>query len=566
MIIAAYCRVSTNSLDQANSLENQKSYFSNEITKQGHTLFKIYADQGLTGTQLDNRPEFENMLYDAGIDVNKIKTNRHDNRKKATHTVYTCADREPRFNEIWIKNTSRFARNTLSYDILAKLRQKNVNVFFVEQNLNLKDVQQDFLLKLFQVFDEHESKDRSLKVLTGIKESARKGKIFTNGRLYGYRYIKDERRLEIREDEAKTIHKIFELYAGGLGVRQIINWLNEHGLKTREGKQFCKTAIMRILDNEKYAGLNNALKYDTGAVMNKNSYAKVKSDYEVRECAAIPAIISKELFYECRALKETKVNYNQQLGIYKGISKYHGMIFCGKCGAVYTSNRDKGRQFYNCSTKKSKGIEYCDNKNVNGEYIDQFVDTLSHGGLAKTIEAEKERALKAAMDTIKYKLDMMNEERTQEVKLLDREIESKKKELAHYYMMDAQRKGEPDLLGVLGELIRKTESELKDLTKRRTEAGKENEEIAAEIKGIWETYLEIIETPVKDQYSAEETIEMVDKFIVTSTEKGTKIEAVINEAERLESMISKYRHKIPTVPQNQYKLVMEELEQKILNN
>lgn len=38
----------------------------------------------------------------------------------------------------------------------------------------------------------------------------------------------------------------------------------------------------RIIDNEKYCGLNNSLKYDTGEVFNKNSYPKVKDEYTVQ--------------------------------------------------------------------------------------------------------------------------------------------------------------------------------------------------------------------------------------------------------------------------------------------
>ena len=52
--VAAYCRVSTDSLDQAGSFENQKSFFEEYISRHaGWELFAIYADEGVTGTQAE---------------------------------------------------------------------------------------------------------------------------------------------------------------------------------------------------------------------------------------------------------------------------------------------------------------------------------------------------------------------------------------------------------------------------------------------------------------------------------------------------------------------------------
>ena len=49
-----------------------------------------------------------------------------------------------------------------------------------------------------------------------------------------------------------------------------------------------KSTLRRIIDNEKYCGLNNSLKYDTGEVFNKNSYPKVKDEYTVQPTDKIP--------------------------------------------------------------------------------------------------------------------------------------------------------------------------------------------------------------------------------------------------------------------------------------
>ena len=146
-------------------------------------------------------------------------------------------------------------------------------------------------LEIFLSFDEHESRDRSIKVKFGQKESAKRGHIFTSSKLYGYHYIKDTNRCEIIPEEANNIRTIFNLYNQGLGFRQISNYLTEHNITTRNHKPFCKSTLRRIITNEKYCGLNNSLKYDTGEVFNKNSYPKVKDEYTVQPTDKIPAIV-----------------------------------------------------------------------------------------------------------------------------------------------------------------------------------------------------------------------------------------------------------------------------------
>ena len=135
--IAIYCRVSTDSENQLNSLSNQKKMFLDRIESDNDILYDVFADEGLTGTKLNNRKEFNRMLELAGLDVvetineKRLPNGNLDRRAKRKTTNFVVSDREPLFDYIYVKNTSRFARNTLSYDIICKLRQKNVHIFFL---------------------------------------------------------------------------------------------------------------------------------------------------------------------------------------------------------------------------------------------------------------------------------------------------------------------------------------------------------------------------------------------------------------------------------------------------
>ena len=55
MRLGVYCRVSTDKLDQLNSLETQKMFFEEFAEKNNHTLVKIYADEHvIIGTSGEN--------------------------------------------------------------------------------------------------------------------------------------------------------------------------------------------------------------------------------------------------------------------------------------------------------------------------------------------------------------------------------------------------------------------------------------------------------------------------------------------------------------------------------
>ena len=217
--IAAYCRVSTDSEQQESSFENQKSYFEREIEKvKGVELYHIYADKGVSGTKL-NRPEFDKMLCDAGLMYKDLSETIKKGWSKEQEGVgrikggiwIAVPGKEPLFDEIWIKNTSRFARNVTSVDIINKLNDKGVIIRFIEQNINTGDETGALVLHIMQSLDQSESEGKSSKVKWGQEESRRKGKIFTHGDIYGYHYIKEENRLVAIPEEAEVVKQIFDL-------------------------------------------------------------------------------------------------------------------------------------------------------------------------------------------------------------------------------------------------------------------------------------------------------------------------------------------------------------------
>lgn len=63
--VAAYCRVSTDTDEQATSYEAQIEHYTDYIGKHpGWVLAGIYADDGISGTNTKKREEFNRMIED----------------------------------------------------------------------------------------------------------------------------------------------------------------------------------------------------------------------------------------------------------------------------------------------------------------------------------------------------------------------------------------------------------------------------------------------------------------------------------------------------------------------
>lgn len=513
--VCAYCRVSTNSKDQENSFENQKSYFEREITNsEDYELIQIYADKGITGTSLTKREAFNRMLEDAGIDIIPVHNKDKDRRlDKIKFSYVASSSRNPKFNIIFVKNTSRFARNVLIQDILRELKKKEVYVYFLDINKSTENDSDELILQFMFTFDENESKDKSRKVRFGLREGAEKGVILVNSQIYGYHYIKETNSLEIIPNEAEVIRKIFELYSNGYGVRRIYNYLDENGIVTRKGKSFGKTSIQRILDNEKYAGINARLKYDSGTVFNKYSYAKIRdrSEWIIHKNSRIPSIIDIELFEKCQEIKHSKVHSKLQKGIYKGISEYAGLIYCDKCGNHYISNVDRGRRFFNCRLKKDKGISACNNPNISLKRLEQVIIDEGNFEFERLFDQAREeyiQRLEKLKSLISQKIDI---DKSKEVKLLMSKLEDLNKESKR--LLDLYLKNLFDM-ETLDSSKRRLDEEVSKTQAMISHLSKGNDEIKKDIQEIDATIDKINDIRLKYNYTKDDILSEIDRIIV----------------------------------------------------
>ena len=227
MNIAAYCRVSTDKEDQLNSLETQKEFFLEYTKRTGDNLIKLYADEGISGTKIKNRKEFQRMLADAEKGL---------------------------FDMVVVKDISRFARNTVDLlQSVRKLKSLGIETQFLTANMTSMG-NSEFVLTIFGALAQEESANTSKRIKFGKKMNAEKGRV--PNIVYGYdKTIGDYFNLSINEEEAKVIRQMYKWYTEeGFGGAKIANMLNERGVKTKRGNNWSQNSVCRILTNEIYTG------------------------------------------------------------------------------------------------------------------------------------------------------------------------------------------------------------------------------------------------------------------------------------------------------------------------
>ena len=228
--VAAYCRVSTDSEEQASSYEVQVAHYTQFIQKNPEwELAGIYADDGITGTNTKKREEFNRMIEECM--AGKI-------------------------DMIITKSISRFARNTLDcLKYIRQLKDKNIAVFFEKENINTMDSKGEIMLTIMASLAQQESQSLSQNVKLGIQYRYQQGEVQVNHKRF-LGYTKDEnKQLVIEPEGAKVVKRIYREYLEGASLLQIARGLEADGILTAAGKaKWRPETLKKILQNEKYIG------------------------------------------------------------------------------------------------------------------------------------------------------------------------------------------------------------------------------------------------------------------------------------------------------------------------
>lgn len=326
MNVVIYARYSSSS-QRDDSIEIQLRGCHKYCEDNGMTIVEEYIDRAYSGTN-DKRPAFRQMIDDS-----------------YKHT----------FERIIVYRLNRFARSKVdSVKYKGLLSKNNIKVLSVTEPLS-DDPSSILVESIIEGFDEFYSRELSVKIRSGMDLNAERC-LSTGGNVaLGFR-IGADKRFEIDETTAPIVRRIFESYANGKTVTEIVTELNEQGFKTSRGVPFNKNSLHTMLKNKRYIGT-----YTYKGTETPNGMPRIISDELFNKVAEI-----MEKNKKAPARAKAKVEYLLTTKLYCGHCKemMTGFSGTGKQGKVY--------RYYICNGTKKK---QCKKKNVSKDYIENLVLT-----------------------------------------------------------------------------------------------------------------------------------------------------------------------------------------------
>lgn len=307
--VAAYCRVSTGSDAQLESLDTQKTYFENYINSRNDwELAGIYYDEGITGTKKEKRTALLQLMSDC-----------------ESHQI----------DMVITKSLSRFSRNTTDcLELVRRLLAVKVPIFFEKENLNTGSMESELMLAILSSMAEGESTSTSENTKWAVQKRFQNGTFKIGYPPYGYDW--DGTEMKVNPAQTDVVKHIFSTFLSGTGIQDIAKDLNARQVATKKGGKWSHGTIKGILTNEKYTGDTIFQKTYTDAQFNRHQNNGEKDQYFCAEHHE--AIISHEDFELAARLLE---QHSVEKGIIKGCGRYQqryafsGNIICSECGATF---------------------------------------------------------------------------------------------------------------------------------------------------------------------------------------------------------------------------------------
>ena len=319
--VAAYCRVSTGSAEQEESLTAQREHYEDYIKSNPDWEFAgLYYDEAVSGTSTERREALAKMLEDA---------------------------KQGKIDFILTKSISRFSRNKIDcLNMTRELSACGVGIYFEKENINTLTMGSEFLLAVMSSLAESESRSISTNEKWGIKVRMKSGTYKQGTPPYGYDI--DDGKLVVNKEQAEIVRMVFSMALDGMGSYKIANKLNELGIKTpRNGKMWSASNIRGMLHNERYIGDTLYMKTFTDEEYNHHYNHGEVDQYYLKNTHE--PIITREDFEKVQHLigqrkKERKIRDGD--GTYQTNHLFTGKMVCQQCGAhlkhVVRSGRKSG--------------------------------------------------------------------------------------------------------------------------------------------------------------------------------------------------------------------------------
>lgn len=420
--IAGYCRISVDEeLDRDNtSIENQKAIIEDYVrTKFPEAKLSFYTDRDRSGYTFEQRESYQIM------------------RRKLLRGEHQI---------LIVKDFSRFSRrNSKGLVELEDLRDSGVRIIAIGDGIDYPTCDEWVQIQFRFLINEMPVTDASKKVKSVIRNRQREGK-WLCAVPYGYRLSCGKNpSIEVEEECAEVVRKIFQMYADGNGYRKIANCLTDSNIPTprmheeqrriaegedvkpRAKTEWSIVSVSEILRNDFYIGTFRQAKYKRRKI-NGADFKTDESEHIVFENHHEP-IVDYRLFSTVQKQLESRTE-----GHYRGIKKYDnvysGFIFCGDCGApMFSISNPKRDPAYTCGSYHRRGLQGCTSHHTKCAVLDEALKSYirmvrdnSQEMIAKLDEALKEEKVETVQtkSTIEILRDRIDDAKN-EMKLLTRQ-------------------------------------------------------------------------------------------------------------------------------------------------
>ena len=340
--VTYYARVSSDTDEQLNSLDNQIAYYEDLIKRnRAWTYVPGYVDEGLSGISTKKRKHFNEMIADA---------------------------KEGAFDLIITKEISRFARNTLdSLQYTRELLGWGVGVFFQNDNINTLDEDAELRLTIMSSIAQDELRKLSSRVKFGHQQAIKSNVVLGNSRIFGYQ--KDDKHLVIDESQAPMVRDLFRLYATGeYSMKQLETLFYEQGYRNYNGNKIAHTTMSGIISNPKYKGYYVGNKVRIVDMFTKKQKFLPPEEWVMFKDETgeiVPAIVSEEIWDKANeVLVRRSEDVKNRQGICNHANLLTGKLYCAHCGTAYYRRESKSKDGkvnskWVCSNKINNGAEAC---------------------------------------------------------------------------------------------------------------------------------------------------------------------------------------------------------------
>lgn len=442
--VAAYCRVSTDSEDQKNSYESQVRYYRDYISQRSDwQMVDIYADEGITGTQVGKRQDFQRLISD-------------------------CMNGE--IDYIVTKAIARFARNTLdTLKYVRMLKDKQIGVYFEEENIDTLTMDGELLLTILSSVAQQEVENISAHVKKGLKMKMQRGELVGGPRCLGYDFDWETRQITINKEEAKIVRYIFDRYLEGIGGRVIARELEEMGyISPRGNKTWADTTVLGIIKNEKYKGdvlQGKTFTVDPISKRRLDNYGEedqyyIKGNHE--------PIVTEEEFNRAQEIRLKRSGRRGRIGTtsakpqrYSRMYAFSSLLECGFCKSVlarraWHSGTIYHKVVWHCQVSIKKGKRYCQHsKGITESAIEKaFLESF------RLLYQNNEAILEMLLEIIEEELEDNSAEK--ELKQLEKELVKLKNQEREIFQMKFDGRISDDLYDEKFHAIMKTQALLED--------------------------------------------------------------------------------------------------------